>query len=101
MNSLVRLADLGRLHARTYSQMPSVRLVGNGRQLEIIAHRHSASDQYIQSVSFNGKPYTKSWFNHRDIANGARIVFEVGDKPNLEFGSQPADVPPSLTLESA
>ncbi|WP_353068229.1 GH92 family glycosyl hydrolase [Tunturibacter empetritectus] len=74
--------------------------LGNGKQLEIIAHRHLASDQYIQSVTFNGKPHTKSWFNHRDIVNGARIVFEMGDKPNLEFGSQPTDVPPSLTLEN-
>ncbi|WP_158793235.1 GH92 family glycosyl hydrolase [Granulicella sp. L60] len=75
--------------------------LGRGRQLEIVAHRKSASDQYIQSVSFNGKPYTRSWFNHRDIVNGARIVFEMGPKPNLEFGSKPEDMPPSLVLEGA
>ena len=75
--------------------------LAHGKQLEIVANRKSSSDQYIQSVSFNGKPYTKSWFNHRDIVNGARIVFEMGSEPNLEFGSQPADVPPSLKLETA
>ncbi|WP_263367525.1 GH92 family glycosyl hydrolase [Edaphobacter bradus] len=75
--------------------------LGNGKQLEIVAHRSTPSDQYIQSVTFNGKPYTRSWFNHREIANGARIVFEMGSKPNSEFGSQAADIPPSLTLESA
>jgi predicted alpha-1,2-mannosidase len=75
--------------------------LGNGKQLEIVAHRGTPADQYIQSVTFNGKPYTRSWFNHRDIANGARIVFQMGSQPNLEFGSQTADVPPSLTLQDA
>jgi predicted alpha-1,2-mannosidase len=75
--------------------------LGGGKQLEIVAHRKSPADQYIQSVSFNGKPYTKSWFNHRDIVNGAQIVFEMGSEPNLAFGSQSADVPPSLKLETA
>ncbi|HEY4047816.1 MAG TPA: GH92 family glycosyl hydrolase [Acidobacteriaceae bacterium] len=75
--------------------------LGNGRQLEIVAHRSTPADQYIHSVTFNGRPYTRSWFNHRDIVNGARIVFEMGSEPNLEFGAHPADVPPSLTLEGA
>jgi predicted alpha-1,2-mannosidase len=75
--------------------------LGKDRQLEIVANRKSPTDQYIQSVSFNEKPYEKSWFNHRDIANGARIVFEMGSEPNLEFGCRPSHIPPSLTLESA
>jgi predicted alpha-1,2-mannosidase len=75
--------------------------LGKGKKLEITAHRTSPSDQYIQSVTFNGKPHTRSWFNHRDIVNGARIVFQMGSEPNLEFGSKAADIPPSLTLEGA
>jgi putative alpha-1,2-mannosidase len=75
--------------------------LGHGKQLEIVANRKSQADQYIQSVRFNGTPYTKSWFNHRDIVNGARIDFEMGSEPNPEFGAQPENVPPSLTLESA
>ncbi len=75
--------------------------LGKGKQLEIVAHRSAPSDQYIQSVTFNGKPHTRSWFNHREIVNGAKIVFELGSQPNLEFGTQPADIPPSLKLEIA
>ena len=75
--------------------------LGNGKHLEIMAHRAAPSDQYVQSVTFNGKPWTRSWFNHRDIVHGATIIFELGSSPNHEFGSQSADIPPSLTLESA
>jgi putative alpha-1,2-mannosidase len=75
--------------------------LGKGKQLEIIARRKSPADQYVQSVTFNGKPYTRSWFNHRDIVNGARIVFQMGSEPNLEFGSKTEDIPPSLSLEGA
>jgi predicted alpha-1,2-mannosidase len=75
--------------------------LGRGKQLEIIARRTSPTDQYIQSVTFNGQPHTKSWFNHRDIVDGARIVFEMGPQPNLDFGTHPADITPSLTLATA
>jgi predicted alpha-1,2-mannosidase len=75
--------------------------LGGGRELEIIAHRTAPTDQYIQSVTFNGKPHTRAWFHHHDIVNGARIVFEMGSKPNLDFGTQTESLPPSLTLESA
>ena len=75
--------------------------LAGGKELEIVAHRSSPTDQYIQSVRFNGKPYTRSWFNHRDVVHGAKIVFEMGSKPNLNFGSDPADVPPSLHLQLA
>jgi putative alpha-1,2-mannosidase len=75
--------------------------LGGGKQLEIVAHRGAPSDQYIQSVIFNGKPYTHSWFNHRDIVNGAKIEFLMGSQPNLEFGTKAEDIPPSFKLERA
>src|SRR5664279_5305288 len=47
----------------------TVRLV-NGKQLVVEAKRNSPEDLYIQSVTFNGKLFTKVWFNHQDIVNG-------------------------------
>jgi predicted alpha-1,2-mannosidase len=75
--------------------------LGKGKQLEIVAHRSAPSDQYIQSVTFNGKPYTRSWFNHREIVDGAKIEFTLGSQPNLEFGTKAEDIPPSFKLETA
>jgi len=58
--------------------------------------RSSPRDQYIQSITFNGKPYDKVWFRHADIANGATIVFHMGGEPDLQFGAAENAAPPSL-----
>jgi putative alpha-1,2-mannosidase len=60
------------------------------------AKRDSPGDPYIQSVTFNGKPHRKLWFNHADIVNGANIVFTLSGKSNAQFGSEEDAAPPSL-----
>jgi predicted alpha-1,2-mannosidase len=72
--------------------------LGNGKTLAVEAKRNSPDDQYIQSVLFNGKPYTKLWFHHTDIANGATIVFTLSSNPNEQFGSEESAMPPSLSI---
>ncbi len=71
--------------------------LGDGKKLVVEAKRNSANDHYIQSITFNGKPYTKLWFRHIDIANGASITFTMGAKPNEQFGSGQDALPPSLS----
>jgi putative alpha-1,2-mannosidase len=72
--------------------------LGQGKKLVVEAKRTSPGDQYIQSISFNGKPHTKLWFHHADITNGATIVFSMGPKPSQQFGAGEDALPPSLTL---
>ena len=50
---------------------------------------------YVQSVTWNGKPYTRSWFSHTQIADGGTFVITMGEKPNEKFGAAPEDRPPS------
>ena len=71
--------------------------LGNGKTLEIVARNNSAQNLYIQSATLNGKRWTKPWFRHADIANGASLVLTMGSKPNPAWGSAPADAPPSLS----
>ncbi|NYF80712.1 GH92 family glycosyl hydrolase [Granulicella arctica] len=70
--------------------------LGNGHKLMLEAINNSADNIYIQSVTFNGKPYTKSWFRHADIIDGGKFIFHMGSKPNEHFGAKPADRPPSF-----
>jgi predicted alpha-1,2-mannosidase len=74
--------------------------LGTGKKLVVEARRHSPGDQYVQSVTFNGRPYPKVWFRHADIANGATIVFTMGAKPNEAFGAGAAAVPPSFEISA-
>ncbi len=71
--------------------------MGGGKQLEIVARNNSPANVYIQSMSLNGRPWTKPWFAHADIKDGARIVFTMGPKPNRQWGSAPDAAPPSLS----
>lgn len=71
--------------------------LGNGKVLEIVARNNSDTNKYIQSATLNGKPWTKPWFSHADIANGATLVLTMGPKPNTSWGSDPHDAPPSMT----
>ena len=64
--------------------------LGNGKKLKIQVKRTSGGDPYIQSVSFNGRPYDKLWFRHADIVHGASIEFTMGPKPSAQFGKNEA-----------
>ena len=65
----------------------------NGKQFTIITHNNSATNLYVQSAKLNGINYSKSYFNHQDIVKGGELVFEMGDKPNKNWGSKSEDRP--------
>lgn len=71
--------------------------IGEGKSLILEVKRTSPEDKYIQSIEFNGEPYSKLWFRHADIANGARVIFVMGREPNKQFGRNETDGPPSLS----
>jgi len=75
--------------------------MGNGSEFTITADRVSARNKYIQSASLNGKPLARPWFQHADIVRGGTLTLEMGDTPNLSWGSSPEDAPPSMTGEHA
>lgn len=75
----------------------SVIRLGNGKDFTIIADHVSAQNKYIQSAQLNGSPLNKPWFRQSDIANGGTLILEMGDKPNRQWGSAPADAPPSMS----
>ena len=71
--------------------------MGGGHRLQVEAKRKAPADKYIQSVTLNGKPYDKLWFNHSAVVKGGTLVFEMGPDPNLSFGSGADAVPPSMS----
>lgn len=65
--------------------------LGNGKYFEIEARNNAPDHKYIQSATLNGKPWNKAWFSQEDIANGAKLVLEMGPKANKAWGT---DGPP-------
>jgi predicted alpha-1,2-mannosidase len=69
--------------------------LGGGRTLRIRAQGNGADRPYVQSVTWNGKPWTRNWIGHADLARGGELVFTMGSKPS-RFGAAKADRPPSF-----
>ena len=66
--------------------------VGNGKTFRIVAHNNSSENKYIQSAKLNGKPYTRSYIDFKDIVRGGTLEFVMGNKPS-QFGVKPSDRP--------
>jgi len=70
--------------------------LGEGRTLSIEARNNAPGNPYIQSVRWNGKPYSKVWISHADLSAGGHLQFEMGPRPNPAYGAAPGDRPPSF-----
>ena len=73
----------------------------NGRKFIVKASHPSSENKYIQSVTLNGAPYSKSYFTHEDILGGAELVFVMGSTPNKNWGIAGGDRPSSEKYEPA
>ena len=67
-----------------------------GKTFCIIAKNNTAENIYIQSVTLNGKPYTKSFITHKQIVEGGELIFNMGNTPNKDFGKDKNDRPKSI-----
>ena len=67
----------------------------NGKKFTIVANNASWSNKYIQSARLNGQPLNKTWFTHDELVNGGTLEFEMGDRPNKQWGVGKDAAPPS------
>jgi len=59
----------------------------NGNDFKIIARNVSEDNFYIQSAKLNGKGFNQPWIAYQTLMKGGILEFEMGDKPNKEWGS--------------
>ncbi|QIK53992.1 glycoside hydrolase family 92 protein [Dysgonomonas sp. HDW5B] len=71
----------------------------NGKKVIITSNNNNKNNRYIQSMTLNGKNYTKNYLTHSDLLNGATINFEMSDKPNKSRGINDSDAPYSFSKE--
>ena len=72
----------------------------NGKKFIVKAKNNSPENIYIQSAILNGKQLKRNYIRHSEIVNGGTLEFVMGKAPNKNWGSDPADYPPSMSLSN-
>ena len=70
-----------------------------GERFQILTDGDATNNEYIQSASLNGQPLLRSWFYHREFAEGGTVELKLGSEPNKSWGSSREDAPPSMTSD--
>ena len=63
----------------------------------IEAPESSAENFYVTGLKVNGKPWTRNYVTHSDLAAGARLRFTLSDTPSVTRGTAPDDRPYSIS----
>jgi len=71
----------------------------NGKKVVINSPNNSADNRYVNTLTYNGKPYDLTWLSHSSLQKGAIINISMSAKPNKQRGIKDADVPYSLSNE--
>lgn len=71
----------------------------NGRQVIIEADNNSKINRYVNSMSVNGKKYTKNYLDHNILINGADIKYQMSSSANKQKGINEGDLPYSFSKE--
>jgi predicted alpha-1,2-mannosidase len=62
----------------------------DGKIFTVKAGNVSKKNKYIHSAKLNGKPFDRAWIKHSEIEQGGTLEFVMGDRPNREWGNDPA-----------
>lgn len=60
----------------------------SGQTFTIEASNHSKENIYIQSGTFNGESLNECRIKFKDMVKGGKLVLEMGEEPNMEWGKQ-------------
>jgi predicted alpha-1,2-mannosidase len=72
-----------------------IKLPGN-KVFEIVCHKKNENDQYISKMEWNGKSYSKNYFNHNELMKGGRLDIWLQSAPS-SWGSAVNDQPKGLS----
>ena len=71
--------------------------LSGGKTVEISAEGNSDTNRYVKDIKVNGETYTKNYFTYGDLTAGATIDFTMSDTPDTVRGTQPEDMPYSMS----
>ncbi len=68
--------------------------LGGGRAFVVEARGVSDANLYVQSARLDGRPLTRAWLKHEEVASGGRLVLQMGPNPSA-WGRD--ERPPSMS----
>ena len=69
----------------------------NGRNVSIKANGNTDDNCYVNSLTLNGKPYSKNYIKRSDLMQGAQFVYTMSPTPNYSRGTAESDAPYSFS----
>ena len=69
----------------------------NGKNILLEAPENSCKNFYIDGIKLDGKSWSKNYFKHGDLSDGARITYSMSPTPNTSRGTAPEDRPYSFS----
>jgi predicted alpha-1,2-mannosidase len=66
-----------------------------GASFTITAENQMPDHPYVQSATLNGKPLSRAWIRHSEIAAGGILEFVMGAEPNKQWATRTDDLPQS------
>ena len=72
----------------------------NGNEIKINAPGNNNETKFVDNIKLDGKDYSKNFFNHSYLMNGATIDFTMSSKPNKARGIKKSDAPYSYSNEN-
>jgi predicted alpha-1,2-mannosidase len=71
--------------------------LSNGKQFRVVAENISDANRYINQVSLNGKPLTRSFIRHDEIMTGGELHFVMSSSPNKNWATDENARPYSMS----
>ncbi len=70
----------------------------SGKTIQISTKANSEKNVYVKTRTLNGKPWTKAWISHADLAAGAKIASQMSAQPAVRK-LKPEELPYSAKTE--
>jgi predicted alpha-1,2-mannosidase len=70
----------------------TINLPGN-KKFSVVAHNNSKENIYVQKIRLNGKDLMRSYITYREIMQGGKLEYFMGNEPDYNFGKSPENRP--------
>jgi predicted alpha-1,2-mannosidase len=71
----------------------------NGKTLTVVADNLSATNAFVQSVTLNGKPLTRTFVRHEELMRGGELHFVMSGKADATWSLRPEEAPYAQTTD--